>query len=134
MRGDSCLTEEAEFRHSAETSNKVEAQELHDRLKAEHWRVQKLGERPKHTWDEAASKWSQEAAHKRTHHEDLLKLDWLRPFLQNRVLTEITRDEIAAVGLQERRGEQRDSQPLPGSDPFDLAKGVPGMGMDRSGA
>jgi len=94
------------IRHSAETSNKVEAQELHDRLKAEHWRVQKLGERPKHTWDEAASKWSQEAAHKRTHHEDLLKLDWLQPFLRNRVLSKITLDEIAAIGLR-KKGEAR---------------------------
>ena len=29
------------IRRSADTSTKVEAQELHDRLKAEHWRLQK---------------------------------------------------------------------------------------------
>ena len=89
-------------RHSAETSNRVEAQELHDRLKAEHWRVQKLGERPKRTWNEAVHKWAQETLHKRTHHEDLLKLDWLMKFLRNRVLGEITRDEVAAIGATKR--------------------------------
>jgi hypothetical protein len=70
------------IRRSAETSSRVEAQELHDRLKAEHWRVRKLGERRRYTWDEAASKWLQETVHKRTHHEDSLKLDWLRQFLR----------------------------------------------------
>jgi len=89
-------------RLSAKTSNKVEAQELHDRLKAEHWRVQKLGEQPKHTWDEAVHKWQLETSHKRTHHEDLLKLEWLIKFLRNRVLGEITRDEVAAIGATKR--------------------------------
>jgi integrase len=90
------------FRRSSETSNKVEAQELHDRLKAEHWRVQKLGERRRYTWDEAASKWLQETAHKRTRHEDVLKLAWLRQFVQSRILAEITRDEIAVIGARKR--------------------------------
>jgi len=90
------------IRRSADTSNKVEAQELHDRLKAEHWRLQKLGEQPKRTWDEATSKWLQETGHKRTHHEDVLKLDWLRHFLRNRMLAEISRDEIAAIGAHKR--------------------------------
>ena len=92
----------ARIRHSADTSNKIEAQELHDRLKAEHWRLQKLGEQPKRTWDEAAKKWLQETAHKRTHHEDVLKLDWLQQFLHNRALAEITRDEIAAISACKR--------------------------------
>lgn len=33
-------------RRSAETGSKAEAQELHDRLRAESWRINKLGERP----------------------------------------------------------------------------------------
>jgi hypothetical protein len=36
-------------RRSAETSNRAEGLELHDRLKADSWRSQKLGERPKYT-------------------------------------------------------------------------------------
>lgn len=34
-------------RRSAGTSRKAEAQELHDHMRSEGWRIQKLGERPK---------------------------------------------------------------------------------------
>lgn len=44
------------IRRSADTSHKLEAQELHDRLKAESWRVERLEERWQYTWDEAAAK------------------------------------------------------------------------------
>ena len=40
-------------RRSAETDNKIEAQEYHDRLKAEAWRQDKLEEAPRRTWNEA---------------------------------------------------------------------------------
>jgi integrase len=90
------------IRRSADTSNRTEAQELHDCLKADYWRVQKLGERPWHTWNEAASKWLHETAHKRTHREDVVKLNWLWQFLGNRVLAEITRDNIASIGARKR--------------------------------
>ena len=41
------------IRRTTATENKIEAQEFHDRLKAEFWRVQKLGDRPTYTWDQA---------------------------------------------------------------------------------
>lgn len=85
-------------RRSAETSSKTEARELHDRLKAESWRIQKLGEKPKYTWDDAGCKWLRETTHKRTHREDMKKLAWLQQFLRGRVVAEITRDEIIAIG------------------------------------
>jgi hypothetical protein len=37
------------IRCSADTGNKLEAQELHDRLKAASWRVERLGERRQYT-------------------------------------------------------------------------------------
>ncbi len=89
-------------RRSAETSSKAEARELHDRLKAESWRVQKLGEKPKYTWDEAGYKWLNETEHKRTHREDMKKLAWLQPFLRGRIVAEIARDEIIAIGARKR--------------------------------
>lgn len=85
-------------RRSAETSSKVEARELHDRLKAESWRIQKLREKPKYTWDDAGCKWLRETTHKRTHLRDMRKLAWLQQFLRGRVVAEITRDEIFAIG------------------------------------
>jgi integrase len=91
-------------RRSAETSSKAEAQELHDRLKSEGWRIRALGERQKYTWDDAGYKWLVEMAHKRTHRGDMLQLAWLQQFLRGRVLAEIGREEIAAIG--ERKKEQ----------------------------
>lgn len=85
-------------RRSAETGSKAEAQELHDRLKAERWRIQKLGDRPKYTWDDAGYKWLTEMTHKRTHNGDMRKLAWLQQFLRSKVLAEITRDQITAIG------------------------------------
>jgi integrase len=86
------------FRRSADTSSKAQAQEFHDQPKIESWRVSKLGDRPKYTWDDAGYKWLQETAYKRPHHGDMLKLAWLQQFLRGRVLAEITGDEIAAIG------------------------------------
>lgn len=61
-------------RRSAGTDDKTQAQELHDKLKAESWRVAKLGEKPRRTWDEAAYKWLMETEHKKSHREVWLKL------------------------------------------------------------
>ena len=49
------------FRESARTEDRKAAQEYHDRLKAEAWRVGTLGDKPKRTWDEAALRFLEEA-------------------------------------------------------------------------
>lgn len=90
------------IRRSARTGEKAEAQELHDQLKAECWRIQALGGRPAYTWDDAGYKWLRETSHKRTHADDIAKLAWLQQFLRGRVLATITRDEIAAVGQHKK--------------------------------
>lgn len=90
------------IRRSADTSNKLEAQELHDRLKADTWRQERLGERRQYTWDEASAKWLEETSHKRTHHDDVLKLRWLAQFLEGKLLTQVTREVVAAIGARKR--------------------------------
>ncbi len=89
-------------RRSAQTGDKAEAHELHDRLKAQAWRIQQLGERPAYTWDDAGYRWLQETSHKRTHGGDIAKLAWLQQFLRGRVLAEITREEIEAIGARKK--------------------------------
>ena len=89
-------------RRSAETESKAEAKELHDKLKAESWRVQKLGERPKYTWDDAGCQWLIATEHKRTHQDDILKLRWLQQFLRGRELATITRENIVEIGERKR--------------------------------
>ncbi len=86
------------IRCSAATEDKTQAQEFHDKLKAESWRVVKLGDKPRRTWDEAAYKWLMETQHKKTHHNDVAKVDWLQQFFRGKYLDELTRDEIAKIG------------------------------------
>ena len=81
-------------RCSARTADKSQAQEYHDKLKAESWRIQRLGEKPGYTWDQAASKFLLESQHKATHKEDKEKLRWLQQFLRNKPLNEIDRELI----------------------------------------
>ncbi len=84
-------------RCSAQTEDRSQAQEFHDRLKADAWRVAKLGEKPRRTWDEAALKWLDETSHKATHREDAAKLAWLQPHLSLCPLDSLTREQIAAI-------------------------------------
>ncbi|WP_256207602.1 tyrosine-type recombinase/integrase [Nitrosomonas marina] len=86
------------IRCSAATEDKNQAQEFHDKLKAEAWRVAKVGEKPKYTWDEAAYKWLMETQHKKTQHDDASKISWLQQFFRGKYLHEITREEIARIG------------------------------------
>lgn len=90
------------IRRTAGTSIKAEAQEFHDRLKAESWRVQKLGDKPNYTWDDAGFQWLNETSHKRTHLEDVRKMAWLQQFFRGKPLASITREQIAAIGAQKK--------------------------------
>ena len=70
------------IRRSAETGNKVQAQELHDKLKSEIWRLQRLGDRPRRIWQDAAVRWLREQSHKASLEGDKEKLgEELRKFV-----------------------------------------------------
>ena len=85
---------------STGTAEKRKAQEFHDRLKAERWEQEKLGAKPRRTWEEAALKFLDETTHKRTHERDKSILRWLDDHLGGRYLDEIDRaliDHIKAT-------------------------------------
>jgi len=63
----------------------------------------KLGDKPKRTWDEAAYKWLMETQDKRTHHDDVAKINWLQQFFRGKYLEELTRDVIAGIGELKRK-------------------------------
>lgn len=86
------------IRRSAGTADKTQAQELHDKLKAESWRVAKLGDKPAYTWDDAALKFLTETTHKASHRDDISRLRWIQPYLRGKVLTEINRELISRIG------------------------------------
>ena len=91
------------IRCSARTEDRAQAKELHDKLKAESWRVAQLGEKPERTWDEAALRWLQETSHKKSHLYDVVRMKWLQQFLRTKSLREITRDVVMRVAETKRQ-------------------------------
>jgi len=84
-------------RQSAGTADRAKAQEYHDKLKAELWRVHKLGERPRRTWKDAVVRYLKETSHKASHAGDVLNLRWLDQYLRSYHLDEITREVVDGV-------------------------------------
>jgi len=82
------------IRRSSGIKDKEAAQEYHDRLKTELWRVHNLGEKPKRTWQEAVVRWLKDTDQKADHHQDVAKLRWLDQFFGGLHLDEINRDLI----------------------------------------
>lgn len=82
------------IRRSTGVESKALAQEFHDKLKVEAWRISKLGEKPRHTWNEAVVRWLKEQSHKATIDEDKTKLRWMDRFLRDRPLDTINRAAV----------------------------------------
>lgn len=92
------------IRRSTGTPEKALVQEHHDRLKAELWRLAKLGEKPRHTWNDAVVRWLKESSHKATIDNDKIHLRWLDQFLGGKQLDTISRaliDRITDAKLAE---------------------------------
>lgn len=85
------------IQRSTGTADKVKAQEYHDRLKASLWEQERLGTRPRYSWQQAAGRWLAETSDKATHKEDVQKLKWLHPYLGELMLDEITLDTISLI-------------------------------------
>ena len=85
------------IRRSAATGHKAQALELHDKLKGEVWRLQKLGDRPRRRWEDAVVRWLREQAHKATIEGDKRMLRWIDRHLAGRELETINRALIDAM-------------------------------------
>ncbi|EMY0145429.1 site-specific integrase [Salmonella enterica subsp. enterica serovar Schwarzengrund] len=96
------------FKQSLGTKDKRQATELHDRLKAEAWRVSKLGETPDMTFEEACVRWLEEKAHKKSLDDDKSRIGfWLQHFagIQLKDITE-TKIYSAIQKMTNRRHEE----------------------------
>ncbi len=82
------------IRQSTETVDRKKAQEYHDKLKVELWRVSKLGDKPRRAWQEAVVRYLREAAHKAGYEDDKRHIKWLDQFWRGKYLDEITRDAV----------------------------------------
>ncbi len=85
------------IQRSAGTSDKIKAQEFHDRLKAQMWEQNRLGVKPRRSWKDAVVRWLEETSEKATHNEDKRKFIWLDTYLGELMLDEITLDVIDSI-------------------------------------
>jgi len=79
------------------TSDKQQAQEIHDRLKVELWEQKRLGTKPRKSWKEAVLRYSAEKSTKASFASDLSHLRWLDLHLSEKYLDEITKDLISEI-------------------------------------
>lgn len=92
------------IRRSSGTTQKIQAQELHDRLKDQAWRQIKLGDRPRYTWDDAGVRWLEERSYKASINKDMEHLRWLQTYFRGKRLTDLNRTFIMDV-LEIKRKE-----------------------------
>lgn len=90
------------IRRSARTQDKKQAQEFEDRLKAELWRVEQLGDKQRRTWQQAVIRWLSNTEHKADHNKDIAKLQWLDSYLAHLHLDEIDRNVIDHIAETKR--------------------------------
>lgn len=79
---------------SSGTANKRQAQEFHDKRKAELWEQERLGVKPRRKWEEAVLRYLNEEVNKKSVGDDKLHLRWLHPRLEGMDLAQITRDVV----------------------------------------
>jgi len=69
--------------------------------------MQRLGVKPRRSWQEAAVRWVKETSDKRSHGKDVAKLRWLDRFLGRLMLDEVTRDEIEKIAEHKAKESSR---------------------------
>lgn len=99
----------SEVFRSAGTTDRALASEWASRLHADHYRVARLGDKPRRLWTEAATRWLAAHAHKRSLPKDLHNLRWLDPWLRDKHLDEIDADLLADIAAA-RKAEPRDKR------------------------
>lgn len=85
------------------TKDKIAAQQHHDKLKAELWKVDKLEEKPQRTWKEAVVRWFAESQHKRSLRDDKAHVRWLDQFLGDLYLSDITKNKIDSIASKKEK-------------------------------
>ncbi len=97
------------IRRTTGTTQKALAQEYHDKLKVELWRSSKLGEKPRHTWNDAVVRWLKEQDHKATIATDKIHLRWLDKHLGGKQLDAIGRGVIDKITEVKRAEDVKNS-------------------------
>ena len=77
-------------RQSAGTADRAEAERFEARLKNDLWNQQRLDKKPSRIWQDAVANWMVAKQSKRSFDYDLMKLEWLEPYFNDKPLEEIT--------------------------------------------
>ncbi|HEX7907323.1 MAG TPA: site-specific integrase [Paraburkholderia sp.] len=85
------------IRRTCSTQDRKEAQEYHDKLKADLWRASKLGEKPPRTFEEAALRYLKQEAGKKDYESKKRHLVWFSGHFAGRHIHMITRADIMAA-------------------------------------
>ncbi|UNH43578.1 site-specific integrase [Moellerella wisconsensis] len=85
------------IRQSLGTTEKKLAEELHDKLKSDIWKVERLGADPEFLFEEACLRWLKEKQHKRTIDKDKGKIRFWRQHFSGRKLGSITNNECQDI-------------------------------------
>ena len=100
------------IRRSAGTKDKVAAQELHDKLAADSWRVAKLNERRQYTFDEAALKYLESLEGRSNYRNALEHVKYWREHFGGKPLSSLTSDAIEQALPTFRRSAYGKHKPL----------------------
>ena len=85
------------IRQSTGTADKKAAQEYHDRVKAELWRMDRLGETPAHTYDEAAVRFLKASEGQKDFRTKVRHVVYWRQYLGGRPVSSFTTETIMDV-------------------------------------
>jgi integrase len=85
------------IKRSLGTSDRISAQEAHDKLKHDLWKVERLGERPLRTWEEACLRWLDEKGGKRTIESDARLIARYTEFFAGTYIHMLSAEEIHRV-------------------------------------
>lgn len=94
------------IRTSLKTTDKKEAEEVFDKIRHDMWRKEHVGAgNLKKTWDEAALRWLDEKAHKRSIHDDARMLEKLQPFFKGKRLSAMSSEFVVNAVQNITKGE-----------------------------
>ncbi len=97
------------IKQSLGTEDKRQAQELHDRLKSEQWRIERLGDFPDVTFDDACLRWLEEKAHKKSLDADKGRIGFWLIHFQGVLLKSFSEAKIYAAVSKMTNRKHRDN-------------------------
>lgn len=103
------------IRRSAGTKNRLEAKELHDRVRSEIWRIQQLGQRRVVTFDEAALEFLRASEHQRDYRSKVQHVKFWREQFGGKSISSLTTESIAQSLPTHTRARYGEPKPLSGA-------------------